>query len=84
MLRINDAQANGSSISAISLKPSLYPYPLLSLAEFDEFDRVNSVNELSEEGLKNSMDEKDTVNFDTLTTTELENSIRSSLQMNIN
>ena len=84
LLHINDAQATGSSISAISLKSSLDPDLLLSLVEFDEFDGVISVNELSEEALKNWLDDKETVNFDTLTTTELENSIRPSVRMKIN
>ena len=56
---------------------------LLLLVEFDVFDRISSVSHLSEDTLRGLLEQKETVNFDTLTTTELENSGGSSVRMNV-
>ena len=59
------------------------PDQLLSLVEFDVFDGISSVSYLSEDTLRDWLEHKETVNFDTLTTTELENSGGSSVRMNV-
>lgn len=83
LLRIQDVQASGSTISPVSLKASIDPDLLTSMIEFGEFDNVETIEQLSETNIQSWLDTQSEVSFDTLTVEELNSAVRSAVRINV-
>lgn len=83
ILRLEDAQASGSSVQPVSLKASVDPDLLLSMVEFGEFDNVTSLTELTDDNLRQWLDDKDEVSFDSLSAEALNAAVTQAVRINV-
>jgi len=83
MLKIDDANASGANVSAVSIKASIDTDLLLSLIDFDEFPGVSKFEELKEETLEEWLEEQNVLKLEAISLPDLEAAIKCTVKMNI-